>query len=162
MRDFIKIPKKRLDELKSKKRKLNKLQKLTNTKISINEDIIIIDGEGIDIFQTKNILKAFGRGFSIDDSLYLLDEEYSLEIINLKDYTKSKNRMIILKSRIIGTKGKTKKYIEQYTNTKISIYGKTISIIGKWDKVNIAKKAILMLIEGCSHTTLYKWLEQKC
>ncbi len=162
MRDFIKIPKKRLDELKSKKRKLNKLQKLTNTKISINEDIIIIDGEGIDIFQTKNILKAFGRGFSIDDSLYLLDEEYSLEIINLKDYTKSKNRMIVLKSRIIGTKGKTKKYIEQYTNTKISIYGKTISIIGKWDKVNIAKKAILMLIEGCSHTTLYKWLEQKC
>ena len=161
MRDFIKIPKKRLDELKSKKRKLNKLQKLTNTKISINEDIII-DGEGIDIFQTKNILKAFGRGFSIDDSLYLLDEEYSLEIINLKDYTKSKNRMIVLKSRIIGTKGKTKKYIEQYTNTKISIYGKTISIIGKWDKVNIAKKAILMLIEGCSHTTLYKWLEQKC
>ncbi|MCD6226656.1 MAG: RNA-processing protein [Candidatus Aenigmarchaeota archaeon] len=161
MRDFIKIPKKRLDELKSKKRKLNKLQKLTNTKISINEDIII-DGEGINIFQTKNILKAFGRGFSIDDSLYLLDEEYSLEIINLKDYTKSKNRMIILKSRIIGTKGKTKKYIEQYTNTKISIYGKTISIIGKWDKVNIAKKAILMLIEGCSHTTLYKWLEQKC
>jgi len=162
MRDFIKIPKKRLDELKSKKRKLNKLEKLTNTKISINEDIIIIDGEGIDIFQTKNILKAFGRGFSIDDSLYLLDEEYSLEIINLKDYTKSKNRMIVLKSRIIGTKGKTKKYIEQYTNTKISIYGKTISIIGKWDKVNIAKKAILMLIEGCSHTTLYKWLEQKC
>lgn len=162
MRDFIKIPKKRLDELKSKKRKLNKLQKLTNTKISINEDIIIIDGEGIDIFQTKNIMKAFGRGFSIDDSLYLLDEEYSLEIINLKDYTKSKNRMIVLKSRIIGTKGKTKKYIEQYTNTKISIYGKTISIIGKWDKVNIAKKAILMLIEGCSHTTLYKWLEQKC
>ena len=161
MRDFIKIPKKRLDELKSKKRELNKLQKLTNTKISINEDIII-DGEGIDIFQTKNILKAFGRGFSIDDSLYLLDEEYSLEIINLKDYTKSKNRMIVLKSRIIGTKGKTKKYIEQYTNTKISIYGKTISIIGKWDKVNIAKKAILMLIEGCSHTTLYKWLEQKC
>ena len=70
--------------------------------------------------------------------------------------------MIVLKSRIIGTKGKTKKYIEQYTNTKISIYGKTISIIGKWDKVNIAKKAILMLIEGCSHTTLYKWLEQKC
>jgi len=161
MRDFIKIPKKRLDELKSKKRELNKLQKLTNTKISINEDIII-DGEGIDIFQTKNILKAFGRGFSIDDSLYLLDEKYSLEIINLKDYTKSKNRMIVLKSRIIGTKGKTKKYIEQYTNTKISIYGKTISIIGKWDKVNIAKKAILMLIEGCSHTTLYKWLEQKC
>lgn len=162
MRDFIKIPKKRLDKLKNKRSELNKLEKLTNTKISINEDIII-DGEGINIFQTKNILKAFGRGFNIDDSLYLLDEEYSLEIIDLTEYTKSKNRMTVIKSRIIGTKGKAKKYIEQYTNTKISIYGKTISIIGKWDKVNIAKKAILMLIEGCSHTTLYKWLEnQKC
>jgi len=162
MRDFIKIPKKRLDELKNKRNELNKLEKLTNTKISINEDIII-DGEGINIFQTKNILKAFGRGFSIDDSLYLLDEDYSLEIIDLTEYTKSKNRMIVLKSRIIGTKGKAKKYIEEYTNTKISIYGKTISMIGKWDKINIAKEAISMLINGCSHTTLYKWLEnQKC
>jgi len=161
MRDSIKIPKKRIELFKKNKKLLDQLQDFYKVKITINEEIII-DGESLDIFQTKIILKAFGRGFEMNDALNLLDEEYCLEIINLADYTKSKNRINTLKSRIIGTRGKTKKYIEEYSNVKIAVFGKTISIIGKWNKINTAIKAIKMLIEGCSHNRLYKWLETEC
>ena len=116
----------------------------------------------MNVFQTKTILKAFGKGFEINDALNLLDEKYCLEVINLTEYTKSKNRINTLKSRIIGTHGKTKKYIEEYSNVKIAVFGKTISIIGKWNEINIAIKAIKMLIEGCSHSRLYRWLENEC
>jgi ribosomal RNA assembly protein len=107
------------------------------------------------------VIQAFGRGFDFNAAMNLLDEEYYLETIEIKDYTgKSRSRMITLKGRVIGTKGKTKKLIENYTQTKLAIYGKTICIIGKWDRVMIAKKAIDMLLSGKLHTTVYRFLEK--
>ncbi|MEM7825575.1 MAG: KH domain-containing protein, partial [Candidatus Aenigmatarchaeota archaeon] len=78
------------------------------------------------------------------------------------DYAKkSRNRLITLRGRVIGTEGKTKKLIEKHADVKISIYGKTISIIGKWDKLMIAKKAIEMLLSGSLHSSVYKFLEKQ-
>jgi ribosomal RNA assembly protein len=90
-----------------------------------------------------------------------LDDEYGLEIIDLTEFIKSRNRMEVVKGRIIGTNGKTKKYIERYTNSKISVYGKTVSIIAKWDDITGAKEAIMMVLKGSTHQTLYRWLEQE-
>ena len=157
MKDFIRIPEKRKKLLRRDKKTI---EELTNTRITINDDVEI-EGESFDVFQTKQVLKAYGRGFDVNDSLKLLDDNYGLEIIDLSDFTKSRNRLIILKGRIIGTGGKTKKIIEKYTNTKLSIFGKTISILGEWEKINVSKEAIMKLVRGCSHQTLYRWLEQR-
>jgi ribosomal RNA assembly protein len=69
--------------------------------------------------------------------------------------------MLTLKGRVIGTNGKTKKLIENFTETKLAIYGKTICIIGRWDRVVIAKKSIEMLLSGRLHTTVYRFLEKQ-
>jgi len=159
MRDFIKIQEKRKKLLLKDKEGKRNIEKLTNTKINIKEDIEI-DGEGLDLFQAKNVLKAFARGFDVKDSLCLLDDDYGLEIIDLSEFTGSKNRIMVLKGRIIGTGGKTKKSIEDHTDTKIAVLGKTISILGEWDKINVSKQAVMMLIDGCSHKKIYRWLEQ--
>jgi ribosomal RNA assembly protein len=84
-----------------------------------------------------------------------------LEIINLTEHIKSRKRLKILKGRIIGTGGKTKEYIEKFVDVKLSILGKTVSIIGEWEKISIAREAIMMILRGCTHKTLYRWLEQK-
>lgn len=160
MIDFIKIPEKMRNVLKKKPEIREKIEKNTKTKLRINEDILI-EGDSFDVFRAKNVLKAFGRGFDINDSLKLLEDEYGLEIINLSDFVKSKNKMRIIKGRVIGSKGKTKKYIEIYTNSKISIFGKTISIIAKWNDLAVAKEGIMMILKGSSHQTLYRWLEQR-
>ena len=44
---------------------------------------------------------------------------------------------------------------------KITVYGKTIGIIGKWDGMRIAKEAIQMLLSGSSHSNVYRFLEQQ-
>ncbi|MBU5688253.1 MAG: KH domain-containing protein [Candidatus Aenigmarchaeota archaeon] len=159
MKDFIKIPLKYKKVLLKKPNIKEEIERVTNTKITINEDIEI-DGDGLNVYVAKNIIKAFGRGFSIEDALKLVDDLYSLEIIDLSDYANTDNRIKVISGRIIGSQGKTKKYIERYTNTKIAVSGKTVSIIGKWDDINLAREAILMLIRGSTHKTVYRWLEQ--
>lgn len=160
MKDFIRIPQKRMGILKKNDKLKKRIEEFTDTKVELNDEVSI-EGESLNVFQTKNVVKAFGRGFDLDDCFYLLEDEYGLEIIDLSEFTKSKGRIRILKSRIIGTGGKTKKYIEKYADVKTSIFGKTVGIIGKWDKIYIAKEAIMKLIRGCGHQTLYRWLERQ-
>jgi len=160
MKDFIRIPQKRINILKKDGKLKGKIEEFTNTKIELSDEISI-EGDSVDLFQAKNVIKAFGRGFDLDDCFYLLEDEYGLDIINLSEFIKSKERLKTLKGRIIGTGGKTKKYIEKYTEVKTSILGKTVGIIGKWDKIIVAREAIMKLIQGCTHQTLYRWLEKK-
>jgi len=159
MKDFIKIPQERKEILKKDKKIEENIEEFTQTKIEVNDDVAI-EGESFNVFQAKNVLKAFGRGFDVNNTLYLLEDEYGLEIIDLSEFTKSKERMATLKGRVIGTGGKTRKYIEKYTDVKVCVYGKTISLIGKWEKINIAKEAIMKIINGSTHNTIYKWLEK--
>ncbi len=162
MRDFIKIPEERIKILRKNEKFLKNLENLTECKIKVNEEIEVECEDPLRVLRIKEVLKAFGRGFDFEDSLKLLDEDYYLEIIDIKDFSgKSKNRMKVLKGRVIGTEGKTKKLIEKYADVKISIYGKTISIIGKWNKLMIAKKAIEMLLSGSLHSSVYKFLEKQ-
>jgi ribosomal RNA assembly protein len=51
--------------------------------------------------------------------------------------------------------------IEELTETHISVYGKTISIIGEITNVGIAKHAIEKLLEGGMHSGIYRELEKK-
>lgn len=161
MKDFLIIPEEKMEILKN--RKFNYLRKLRNfidVTFSIEDEIEIEGKNSFEVMHTKEIIKAFSRGFSWDDSLYLVSEEYYLEIIKISDFVgKSKNRLIQMKSRVIGTEGKSKNIIEKYTNSKIAITGKTVSIIGRWNSINIAKNAIEMILNGSKHGTVFKYLE---
>ena len=66
-----------------------------------------------------------------------------------------------LKGRVIGQEGKSRAYIENFTETDVVVYGKTIGIIGEVERVAMAKQAIEMLLEGSPHGNVYKWLENK-
>ena len=163
MKMQISIPKERMKILKKNLnnffKKIKEVYK--DFQIEAEDNTILINGEDpIKVYQIYYIFLAFGRGFSIEDALLLKNEDYRLEIIYVDTYTKSRNKQIVLKGRVIGEKGKAKKLIEQYTNTKISIYGKTVSIIGKFENVEIAKRAVEMLLEGAKHQTVYRFLEQ--
>ncbi len=162
MKEFVRIPEERIKVLRRNKKFLEELERLADCKIRINEEVEIECEDALKALRVKDVIKAFGRGFEFEDCLKLLDEEYCLEIINVKDFSgKSRNRMKELKGRVIGSEGKAKKMIEKYTNTKISIYGKTISIIGKWNEVFNAKKAIEMLLSGSMHSSVYRFLEKQ-
>lgn len=161
MIDFIAIPEERMKILKKDKKWEEQLKKFSNAKVKLNDEISIESDDPFQVLRVKEVMKAFGRGFDFNTALNLLDEEYFLEVIEVKEFSgKSRKRQFVLKGRVIGTKGKMKKMIEKYCNVKIAIYGKTISILGKWNNVRKAEKAIKMLLSGAMHTTVYRFLER--
>ncbi|MCW4043420.1 MAG: KH domain-containing protein, partial [Candidatus Bathyarchaeota archaeon] len=66
-----------------------------------------------------------------------------------------------IKGRVIGRGGKTRQLIEELTKADVSIYGHTISLIGDYDSISIAREATLLLLEGKQHSTVYKFLRQR-
>lgn len=161
MKEYVLIPEERIKLFRKNKKLIEKIEKLTDSKIQVNEEIVIECEDPLLALRIKEVIRAFGRGFDIDTSLNLLDEEYFLETIEIKRYSgKSRKRQVVLKGRVIGREGKMKRMIEKYAKVKVSIYGKTISIIGRWENLRIAKKAIEMLLKGAMHSTVYAFLEK--
>ena len=132
---------------------------MCNCEFHFDETVEIESDDPLKVFRVKEVVKAFGRGFNVDNALNLLDEQFYLEIIEIE--SKSKDRIAVLKGRIIGREGGTKKIIEKISGAKISIYGKTISIIGRWDEVQIAREAVNLILSGSKHSTVYRFLKEK-
>jgi ribosomal RNA assembly protein len=57
--------------------------------------------------------------------------------------------------------GKTRRTVEELTDTSVSVYGHTIGIIGNIEEVQAAREAIQMLIDGSLHSTVYRFLHRK-
>jgi len=162
----IKIPKERVAVLIGTKGKIKReVEEATKCRITIDSkegDVSISGEDGLSIFCAKDIVTAIGRGFNPDIAMLLLKQDYSFELINMADYVgKSKNKMIRIRGRVIGTEGKTRKVIEQLTETYIAIYGKTIGMIGYPQNIELARKAIEKLLAGAEHSSVYRWLEKK-
>ena len=153
---IIKIPEDRKNVLKSC---IKDLEKMTHTKIKVENNLAEIDGEALNVWKTKDVIIAIGRGFSPMNSFQILEDGKSLEVINLKKLLKTKRNIQRIKSRIIGCDGKSRKKIEELTNSKISVYEKTVSIISDAENMPKIKKGIEMIINGVRHVKVYKYLE---
>jgi ribosomal RNA assembly protein len=164
---YLKIPMNRVGAFIGHKGENKKnLEEKSGLKIDIDSktgEIKIEDNEESDplmILKMENIIKAIGRGFSPENANILFDDEADFFIFNLYDYVgKRENHVRRLKSRIIGREGKTKHVLEELTNSRISVYGHTISIISDIMRMNILKKSIDMLLTGSKQATVYRFVE---
>ena len=161
----IKIPKDRVAVLIGKKGEVKKqLEELTKIKIDVDskECEVSISGEdALSLFSVKEIIKAICRGFNPDIAKLLLKQDYAFELININDFVRSKNHMIRIKGRVIGSEGKSRKTIEELTDADICVYGKTIGIIGFSENAALARRAVESLLAGSPHSSVYRWLEKK-
>jgi ribosomal RNA assembly protein len=66
-----------------------------------------------------------------------------------------------LKGRVIGQGGKTRRNIEELTSTFITIFGNTIGIIGELENQQVALTAIIRLLRGAEHSTVYRYLNDQ-
>jgi len=114
-----------------------------------------------DPFRATSVVEAIARGFSPPRALKLLDPEISLEVIDMRDYAgKSENSLSRIKGRIIGLQGKSRRVIEELTKCDISVYGKTVAIIGDPTDLRLAKDAVEKLAAGSQHKSVYNMLQR--
>jgi ribosomal RNA assembly protein len=155
--EAVLVPNERVRIIKDGKTQ-SKIKKDLNVKLKFQENSVFIEGEGLDIYQAKTIVKAIGRGFSPDNAFRLLKEDEILDTIELNQFNENKQK--IIKSRLIGTNGKTWRMIESFSGCALSVYGKTVSIIGTYEQLNIAREAVQMIIRGSKHSKVYSFLHQ--
>ena len=166
-RAYLKIPRDRIGVLigpsgRAKKR----IENFFKVTLVIDSDSgsveIIVDPDAPDvtvIFTVKNIVKAIGRGFSPKRAEILSQEDFDLNLIDLRDYVgDSKNALGRIKGRIIGKSGKSRSMIEELTECRISVYGYSVTILGHVENLGVARDAILMLVKGSFHKTVWNFL----
>jgi ribosomal RNA assembly protein len=162
MTEIVKIPLERVKVLLGDKGSTReRIEKKCNVELSVEkEGDVEISGEATDVFFAKDVVKAIGRGFAPGDALRLAGQDYNLHIIQLKELAASERAMTRLKGRVIGRNGRIKGDIEAATQSAISVYGNTISVISGIDTMPYAREAIGMLLEGATHTALQTFLSK--
>jgi len=114
-----------------------------------------------DPFSATRVIEAIGRGFSPQRAKRLLDEGTALEVIDLRAYAgRSANSLARIRGRVIGLKGKSRRVIEELTSCHVSVYGRTVAIIGEAGEVQLASEAVKSLATGSQHKTVYNTLQK--
>jgi ribosomal RNA assembly protein len=168
--EYLKIPRERVGVVIGKGgASKDEIEKLTKTKIEIDSEtgsVSINPAEDMDdplsVWKARYMVKAIGRGFNPEIALKLISDDVMLDIINLPDYVgKSKKAILRQKGRIIGKDGRTRDIITDMTDVNISVYGKTVALIGAFDHIQVAREAVDMILHGARHKTVYAFLEKK-
>ena len=160
MTEIVRIPAERVKVLMGENGSAKKrIEGRCNVELDIDpEGEIGIIGDPADVFFARDIVKAIGRGFNANDALRLMGQDYGLYVIQLKEHTSSDKAIGRLKGRIIGENGRIKLQIEDATDSIVSVYGSTVSIISRIDTMEYAKEAIGLLVDGARHTSVLRYL----
>ena len=164
---YLKIPMERVGVLIGHNGETKKdLEERSGIKIDIDskQGEVVIDEHNVKdpllVLKIESIIRAIGRGFSPEHAMRLLDDDADFFVFDLYDYVGKKGSHVRrLKSRVIGREGKTKHVLEELTDSGISIYGHTISVISDITTMGIIKKAIDMMLCGSRHATVYRFAE---
>jgi ribosomal RNA assembly protein len=160
--DFLNIPEDRAGVLIGKDGETKRLiEDRLGVKLNIKGSMVEIDGNDFDVFRSKPVIKAIARGFSPEKALTLESDENELMIIDLDILFSTEKKMKVQKGRIIGREGRTREHIEKSLGVYISVYGRTISIIGGTNSASIAKEALERLLSGSPHNLVYAFIERK-
>jgi ribosomal RNA assembly protein len=141
------------------------LEERTKTAITIdsNEGMVIVEGEDpVTVIRATETINAVNRGFSPERAFLLLDDEDLLfDLLDLSAVADSPRQLDRIRGRIIGKDGRSREQIEHMTDTAISVFGKTVALIGLPEQLKVAREAIEMIIKGIPHETVYAFLERK-
>ncbi|MFH0808348.1 MAG: hypothetical protein V1888_01910 [archaeon] len=129
-------------------------------KIGFGKYGINVRGNELDEFLVEQIVRAIDFGFYVDDALLLLNEDFVLEFIDVKENTRRKNLKDV-RSRIIGTDGRARRTIEKLTGAEIVISDNTIGVIVDSDHLSAVVQGIESLIGGSKHGNVFSFLERQ-
>jgi ribosomal RNA assembly protein len=163
----IKIPEERIGVLVGPGGSMKHLiEEKTKTTLEIDSEtgtVSIASAEDpLQALRVMDLVRAIGRGFSPERALPILDDEMlMLDVLDLSKMVGTKNDMARIKGRVIGKDGKSREIMERLSGARLSVYGKTVALLGYPEQIKIARTAVEMLLDGAPHGNVYSFLEKK-
>lgn len=136
-----------------------KLEKKLKVKITVVGNKLEFSGKIQDIYTAERVLEALDRNFPLKIALLLTREDYHLENINIKNFTKRKDLRPV-KSRIIGKDAKTIKTLNRISECHITLQDNIVSILGPAKDIKDTATAVKNLIQGSKQGNVYSYLER--
>ncbi len=168
---FVRIPRERVGILVGPEGKTKAyIEERMKVNLAVDSEdggVTITLGEGQDdpsmLLRAKDLATAIGRGFAPEVAFRLIrNEDDVFDMVDLRlVFGRSEADIKRIKGRIIGAEGKTRRLIEELTEANVTVYGHTIGIIGSYEEADAARNAVQMIIEGCEHKTVYRYLQRK-
>lgn len=136
------------------------LEKKLDVKITNRGKEVKIEGTPEDEYIAEKVIDALNFGFEYSVAIQIKEEEnFTFEIINIKDYTKKQNLKSV-RARIIGTQRKALNTIEQLTHCTLELKDNQVGIIGPSESIENAQTAIISITQGAKQSNAYKFLEK--
>ncbi len=165
----LKIPKNRIGVLIGKNGEVKKeIEEKTGAELDINSKTGLVEIDTREVedpilsMKIEDVVKAIGRGFNPEKAMEILRDDVNFDLLDIRDWVgKSSNAVRRMRGRVIGKDGRTRELIEELSETYVSVKGNTVGIIGQPMEMKIARRAVVMLLEGAEHATVYKFLEGK-
>lgn len=140
-----------------------KIEDVFNCQINIDSktgDVFVKIEDELSRFILSNVILAINFGQNPLNALKLLDENYVVDVLDVKTEIKNSSKIKSIVGRVIGKDGSTRKTIEEITKCFVSISDSKICVIGAYENIILIHEALLMLIKGASHKSFYSYLER--
>ena len=137
----------------------SKLEKLLKIKISIKKEEVSIEGIPDDEYFAEQVIEAIDFGFPLSVAILIKTEDFTFEVLNIKNYTHRKD-LESIRARIIGTGGGTFRTLSDLTECHFQIKNNEVGIIGAPEYIKNASDAIISIIRGSKQANVYAFLEK--
>jgi ribosomal RNA assembly protein len=140
------------------------LETKTHTTITVDskEGLVKVEATDENTIPLLRAVETINRGFSPERAFEMIeDEDLLLDVIDLSAMADGPRQLDRLRGRIIGKDGRAREQIEDMTDVEISVFGKTVALIGYPEQLKTARAAIDMLIEGVPHENVFAFLDRK-
>jgi len=142
------------------KRAVPAIESKVKVKVGFGKGGVSVKGSELNEYLVEQILRAVDFGFDVDDALLLVNDDFVLEFIVVREHTRRKNLKDV-RARLIGTGGKARKTIENLTGSVIVISGNTVGVIVDSVHLTAVVQGIESLIQGAKHGNVFAYLEKQ-